>query len=139
LPSAISALACFGGEPILFGKRSHQVGSRIASGQRAALFDRVAGEAETYSDLLARRAAGLGAVAEGAVQVATERSFLVPYPLREHLFAVAATIATFGQSTCEAIGRSTAVSDADTADLFTEISRGVDHQLCLVESHAAPI
>jgi DNA-binding ferritin-like protein len=46
------------------------------------LFDRVAGEAETYSDLLAGRAAGLGAVAEGTVQVATERSFLVPYPLR---------------------------------------------------------
>jgi DNA-binding ferritin-like protein len=46
------------------------------------LFDRVAGEAETYSDLLAGRAAGLGAVAEGTVQVATERSFLGPYPLR---------------------------------------------------------
>ena len=30
----------------------------------------------------AERAAGLGAVAEGTVQVATERSFLVPHPLR---------------------------------------------------------
>jgi hypothetical protein len=28
---------------------------------------------------------------------------------------------------------------ADTADPFTEISRGVDHQLWLVESHAAPM
>ena len=36
------------------------------------LFDSVAGEAKTYSDLLPERAAGLGAVAEGTVQVATE-------------------------------------------------------------------
>jgi starvation-inducible DNA-binding protein len=94
--------------------------------------------------LLAERTAGLGAVAEGTVQVATERSFLVPYPLRiadetQHLFAVAATLAAFGKSAREAIQQSAAVADADTADLFTEISRGVDHQLWLVESHAAPI
>jgi starvation-inducible DNA-binding protein len=103
------------------------------------LFDKAAGEAEGYSDLLAERAAGLGAVAEGTVQVVAERSFLVPYPPRiaderEHIFAVAA----FGQSAREAIGQSATIGDADTADLFTEISRGVDHQLWLAESHAAP-
>jgi starvation-inducible DNA-binding protein len=108
------------------------------------LFDKVAGEAESYSDLIAERAAGLGAVAEGTVQVASERTFLVRYPLQiadesQHLFAVAAALAAFGQSAREAIGQSAAVGDADTADLFTEISRGVDHQLWLVESHAAPI
>ncbi len=110
------------------------------------LFDKVAEEAEeaeSYSDLLAERAAGLGAVAEGTVQVAAERSFLIPYPLRiadekEHIFAVAATLAAFGQSAREAIGQSATIGDADTADLFTEISRGVDHQLWLVESHAVP-
>ena len=93
--------------------------------------------------MLAERAAGLGAVAEGTVQVAAERSFLVPYPLRiadekEHIFAVAATLAAFGQSAREAIGQAAALGDADTADLLTEISRGVDHQLWLVESHSAP-
>jgi starvation-inducible DNA-binding protein len=105
------------------------------------LFDKVAGEAETYSDLLAERAAGPGAVAEGTVQVAAERSFVVPYPLRiadekEHIFAVAATLAAFGQSAPEAIAQSATIGDADTADLFTETSRDVDHQLWLVESHA---
>ncbi len=94
-------------------------------------------------DLLAERAAGLGAVAEGTVRVAAERSFLVPYPLsiadeKEHIFAVAATLAAFGQSAREAIGQSETIGDADTADLFTEISRGIDHQLWLVESHAVP-
>ena len=107
------------------------------------LFDKVAGEAESYSDLIAERAGGLGGIAEGTVQVATERSFLIPYPLRiadenQHLFAVAATLAAFGQSARDAIGQSEALGDADTADLFTEISRGVDHQLWLVESHVAP-
>ena len=88
------------------------------------LFDKVAGEAESYSDLIAERAAGLGGVAEGTVQVATERSFLIPYPLRiadenEHIFAVAATLAAFGQSARDAIGQSETLGDADTADLFT--------------------
>ena len=106
------------------------------------LFDKVAGEAESYSDLLAERAAGLGAVAEATVQVATERSFLVPYPLRiadesQHIFVVAATLTALGRSAREAIGQSATIGDADTADLFTEISRGVDHQLWLVESHVA--
>lgn len=31
-----------------------------------------------------------------------------------------------------------AIEDATTADLFTEISRGVDQQLWFVESHLAP-
>ncbi|MGD0762535.1 MAG: DNA starvation/stationary phase protection protein Dps [Roseiarcus sp.] len=107
------------------------------------LFDKVAGVAEGYSDAIAERAAGLGGVAEGTVQVATERSFLIPYPLRiadenEHIFAVAAALAAFGQSARDAIGQSETFGDADTADLFTEISRGVDQQLWFVESHVAP-
>jgi starvation-inducible DNA-binding protein len=108
------------------------------------LFDKVATDAETYSGQLAERAAGLGAIAEGTVQVAAANSFLVPYPLRvadekEYIFAVASTLTAFGQSVREAIGQSAAMGDADTADLFTEISRGVDHQLWFVESHSAPI
>ena len=107
------------------------------------LFDTIAAEAETYSDQIAERAAGLGAIAEGTVQVAAANSFLVPYPLRiadekEHIFAVASTLAAFGQSVREAIGQSAGMGDADTADLFTEISRGVDRRLWLVESHAGP-
>ena len=107
------------------------------------LFDKVATEVDGYSDLIAERAGGLGGVAEGTVQLAAERSFLVPYPLRiadvnEHIFAVSATLAAYGQSAREAIGLAAVLGDADTSDLFTEISRGVDHQLWFVESHRAP-
>ncbi len=107
------------------------------------LFDRVSEQVEAFSDLLAERAGGLGGVAHGTVQIAAERSFLVPYPLdiadeNEHIFAISAALAAFGQSIVEAIGQTAAWGDATTSDLFTEIARGVDQQLWLVESHTAP-
>ncbi len=105
------------------------------------LFDKVAEEVEAYSDLIAERAGGLGGTAQGTIQVAARESFLVPYTLgvadeRQHVFAVSATLAAFGQSARGAIAESAAFGDADTADLFTEISRGIDRQLWFVESHA---
>ena len=107
------------------------------------LFDKVAVAVEDYSDLIAERAGGLGGAAQGTVQVAAENSFLVPYPLRiadcnEHIFAISSALAAFGQSAREAIGLSTHYGDADTADLFTEVSRGIDRQLWFVESHRPP-
>ena len=107
------------------------------------LFDRVSTEVENYSDLLAERAAGLGGTADGTVQVAAKESFLIPYPLgvadeAQHLFAVSSALAAFGGSIIEAIAKSTEIEDPTTADLFTEISRGIDQQLYFVESHFAP-
>ena len=76
------------------------------------LFDTVSSEIENHSDLIAERAGGLGDTAYGTVQVAAERSFLVPYPLgiadeQEHVFAVSGTLAAFGQSAREAIDQAT--------------------------------
>ncbi len=107
------------------------------------LFDKVAIVVEGFCDQVAERAGGLGGTAEGTVQVAAERSFLVPYNIgvadeKQHVFAVAGALAAFGQSTREAVGKATDFGDADTADLFTEISRGIDQQLWFVESHVAP-
>ncbi|TBW40288.1 DNA starvation/stationary phase protection protein Dps [Siculibacillus lacustris] len=107
------------------------------------LFDRVAGEVGAYSDQLAERAGGLGGTAHGTVQVAAERSFLIPYDLgvadeNSHLFAVSVALAAFGQSAREAIGLSAGFGDVDTSDLFTEVSRGIDRQLWFVESQTAP-
>jgi starvation-inducible DNA-binding protein len=107
------------------------------------LFDQVASKIEDYSDLLAERARGLGGAAEGTIQVAARLSFLLNYPLvvadeQEHVYAVSGALAAFGESAREAIEHAATAGDADTADLFTEISRGVDQQLWLVESHAAP-
>jgi starvation-inducible DNA-binding protein len=98
------------------------------------LFDEVAETALEASDLLAERAAALGGTAEGTVQVATAKSFLVPYELgvadeAKHVFAVSAALAAFGQSIRDAAGVSTTQGDTTTADLFTEISRGIDLKL----------
>jgi starvation-inducible DNA-binding protein len=107
------------------------------------LFDKVSVEVENYSDLIAERAGGLGGTAHGTIQVAAARSFLVPYALgiadeKQHAFAVSGALAAFGQSVREAIGQAATVGDANTADLFTEISRGIDQQLWFVESHLSP-
>lgn len=107
------------------------------------LFDMVAAEIETYSDMLAERAGGLGGVAHGTVQTAAANTFLVPYVVgtadeRTHAFAIAGSLAGFGQSLQAAIRNVTEFGDVNTADLLTEISRGVDRQLWLVESHVAP-
>jgi starvation-inducible DNA-binding protein len=107
------------------------------------LFDEVADTALEASDLLAERAAALGGTAEGTVQVATAKSFLVPYELgvadeAKHVFAVSAALAAFGQSIRDAAGVSTTQGDTTTADLFTEISRGIDLKLWFVEAHRVP-
>jgi starvation-inducible DNA-binding protein len=107
------------------------------------LFDTVSDVADAVSDQLAERAGGLGGTAHGTIQVAAERSFLIPYPhgianVQDHIFAVAGSLAAFGQSAREAIGLAAATGDADTADLFTEISRRIDEQLWFVESNREP-
>jgi starvation-inducible DNA-binding protein len=107
------------------------------------LFDKVSEQVEAYSDLIAERAGGLGGIAHGTVQVVQKNSFLVPYALNladenQHVFAVAGALAAFGQSVREASVVCTNFGDIDTADLFTEVSRGIDQQLWFVESHLAP-
>ena len=107
------------------------------------LFDRVSEEVEGFSDKLAERAGGLGGTAHGTLQVAAERSFLVPYPHgiadgQQHVFAVAGSLAAFGQSIRDAIKPVGDFGDLTTADLLTEISRGIDLQLWFVESHGVP-
>jgi starvation-inducible DNA-binding protein len=107
------------------------------------LFDKVADVVEEYSDTIAERAGALGGAAEGTIQIAVEHSFLHRYKLgidaaEAHIAGVTAALATFGESLRNAIDETAAFGDADTSDVFTEISRGVDQQLWLVESHRQP-
>jgi starvation-inducible DNA-binding protein len=104
------------------------------------LFDRVAAQADEYSDLIAERAAALGGIARGTLQAVSGQSQLREYPLdvgdwRAHVRAMQDALATFGRGARKAIDDATALNDADTADLFTEISRGVDKSLWMVEAH----
>jgi starvation-inducible DNA-binding protein len=40
-----------------------------------------------------------------------------------------------GQAVVEQLDEATDLKDADTADLFTEVSRGIDKLLWMVEAH----
>lgn len=107
------------------------------------LFDHVAEDAQEYADALAERVAQLGGVASGTARCAARCSTLPEYPAgaaagAEHITAMASALATFGRAVRAAIVVSANDGDADTADLFTEISRGVDQWLWMVEAHAHP-
>ena len=104
------------------------------------LFDDVIEEIAEHADDLAERAVELGGVAIGTVQVAAEKTRLTAYPLaifsgRDHVAALSAALAQFGKSARQAIDIVATQGDADTADLFTEVSRGVDKLLWKVEAH----
>ena len=104
------------------------------------LFDAIAGRVDGHVDDLAERIAALGGTPEGTVQVAAKRSGLKPYPLdldngRDHLEALSSRLANFGKAARASIEQSDEMGDADTADLFTGISRGIDKDLWLLEAH----
>jgi starvation-inducible DNA-binding protein len=105
------------------------------------LFDEAAKELFEHADDLAERAVVLGGAALGTARVAGAGSGLKEYPLeirsgREHVTALSGALASFGASARAGIEAANTLGDADTADLFTEISRGVDKLLWKVEAHA---
>jgi starvation-inducible DNA-binding protein len=104
------------------------------------LFDKIADHAEEHSDLIAERITALAGTAEGTVQVVVQRSKLPKYPLDitrglDHVNALANSLAAQAKAVRAAIDQSNELRDADTADLFTEISREVDKDLWFVEAH----
>ena len=104
------------------------------------LFDEIVDAAEEYMDLLAERVVQLGGTAEGTIQITVKRTKLREYPLsiageRDHVEALSAALAAYGKSIRHAIDQTDELGDKDTADIFTEISRGVDKYLWLVEAH----
>jgi starvation-inducible DNA-binding protein len=105
------------------------------------LFDQIDEAVESYVDLIAERIVQLGGVAEGTVRVAAGRSRLEEYPLdiadgQAHVEAVAKALSTFGHEARNTIDQAEELDDADTADIFTEVSRGIDKWLWFVEAHS---
>jgi len=105
------------------------------------LFDQIDEAVESYVDLIAERIVQLGGIAEGTVRVAAARSRLEEYPLtiadgQAHVEAVSKALSTFGHEARETIDQADELGDADTAGIFTEISRGMDKWLWFVEGHS---
>ena len=104
------------------------------------LFDKINDDVEEYVDEIAERAVQLGGVAEGTARMVAKRSSLAEYPAgavdgRSHVEALSSALAAFGKSARKAIGEANDLGDLDTADIFTEVSRGIDKWLWFVEAH----
>jgi starvation-inducible DNA-binding protein len=105
------------------------------------LFDKAHEEVEGYVDMIAERIVQFGGIAQGTVRSSVASTELTDYPAAisdglAHVEAVARVLSTFGTEVRNMISEANALEDAGTADLFTEISRGIDKMLWFVEAHS---
>jgi starvation-inducible DNA-binding protein len=104
------------------------------------LFDKISDVLLEEIDEIAERITALGGTAEGTVTVAAKRSKLKNYPLsitagKDHLFYLSTQLSVFGKAVRAAIEDTGKLGDANTADLFTGISRDIDKYLWFLETH----
>ncbi len=104
------------------------------------LFDKVAESVEEQIDTLAERITALGGRALGTIAAVARTSALKPYPedISEglaHVDALSAALAAYGAKIRAAIDAADRLGDADTADLFTGVSRETDKYLWFLEAH----
>ena len=104
------------------------------------LFDEINGDVEEYVDLLAERVVQLGGTAEGTARAVAGRTSLLDYPLTlttgpQHVAALSDSLAQFGRTVRIGIEEMNELEDAASADILTEIARGIDKWLWFVEAH----
>jgi starvation-inducible DNA-binding protein len=97
-------------------------------------------EIDGHVDTMAERVVQLGGTAMGTAQVVAKETSLTPYPtniyaIKDHLAALIERYATFANMVRANIDQADEAGDADTADVFTEVSRGLDKALWFLEAH----
>ena len=104
------------------------------------LFDQVNDGVTEYIDLIAERIVQLGGIADGTARSVAARTSLLDYPDRlwsgeEHVAALSDVLAQFGRTVRIGIEEMNELQDAGSADILTEVSRGIDKWLWFVEAH----
>ena len=104
------------------------------------LFDEMATELEEYTDMVAERITALAGTAMGTARTAAAESILPEYTFEavsgaEHVTVLADRYALYAKHVRESIDATEELGDADTADLYTEISRTIDKRLWFLEAH----
>lgn len=104
------------------------------------MLDKFREELDEFNDTVAERITQLGGTARGTTQAVTAETKLPPYPLdiynvADHLAALIDRYGSYANAVRENIDETDEAGDAGTADLFTEISRGIDKQLWFLEAH----
>ncbi len=105
------------------------------------LLDEVADRLRDSSDLIAERAVILGGIASGTVETVAEKTSMTPYPIDEkeiqvHIEALRERFLNVGENIRTAITESGEIGDADTEDLFTEVSRQIDKDAWFIGANA---
>lgn len=105
------------------------------------LLDDVADRLRDNADKMAERAVILGGTAKGTVEVVADRATLDAYPLdaqdiAEHVAHLKSRLMQLGGSVRQAAEVAEKAGDADSADLFTEVSRTVDKDAWFVGANA---
>jgi len=108
--------------------------------QLRALFATMATALEAYTDLLAERIVVLGGVAQGTARTGPTQSTLPEYPGAimdgdAHVRALAERMAPYATVLRDNITLAADVEDAGSAAVYTDISRGVDRQLWVLDAH----
>lgn len=104
------------------------------------LFDKLAEELIAHIDATAERATALGGKALGTVRMSAEKSALPEFDSEVSaslptVEALADRYAVLGARTRQAIENAENHGDMATADLCTEVSRGLDKALGFLEAH----
>ncbi len=104
------------------------------------LFDKVASDVDEYVDEVAERVVALGGTAEGTLNQTEKASQLPEYPTdisdgSIHVKELAASRGAATKSARFGIEFSTEHGDAVTADMYTEVARGLDKWLWMLEAH----
>ncbi len=104
------------------------------------LFDRLHDELDELADTLAERLVALGGQALGTVNEVEFRSSLEAYPTQavaasEHIAALTTSLSMLAKSLRANIDEVAELGDQGSSDVFTEVSRGIDKVLWLIEAH----
>ena len=104
------------------------------------MLDTLRGEIDAYVDSMAERVVQLGGIALGTVQTTEKKTTLEPYPtdiltIKDHLKALIDRYGQVANAIRANIDEADEAGDASSADLFTEVSRGLDKSLWFLEAH----
>jgi starvation-inducible DNA-binding protein len=104
------------------------------------LFDGIAGRILDAQDALAERAAQLGGAAGQTIQQVAASTSVEAWPMETRqgsdvIHGLGQRLEHVANLIRADIDRATQLKDADTADLFTEVSRQLDKDLWFVEAH----
>lgn len=104
------------------------------------LFDKVHEEIENSADLIAERILQLGGVAEGTSKAVGRKSTLPDYPTAiteaaAHIEFFLGSASKFTKTVRQSVEEATQWKDLVTADILTQVTRGLDKQIWILESH----